>query len=775
MEMNRPNSNVIQSDGTRITTLQNILPDAKPGYDGEGSRTSASWSEGDELLLKVNIKDGEDVAYTAWMTLQCTSNGTWKIKSGTTDKSYYYAQKDNDEIKNYGDLPLVTPAEGFTLSGEGNLEAITPEEITTPSLEVELIYAPDLEWKNSDSGIALGLKENPTTTAPEYWKVELKDDSTTEYEWKTTLARVCVKTGKAGEEVSLTSNSFTVSDNATGNGNYTATTIGTDGIAYFYGTLSETTSDFKVSLKTVMLDDAAEATFVFVPTVLFEAMPLNEVTLVAGNSYLIDGTDARTQALLDSQPAETTLDENSKTTYKVSGVKGLLQWAADLNKADGKINFSLELENDIILPQYQIKSIDEEDGGKSYYYDLNEPITDNSNKSNWITVNRGSTGDEPNKTYFGLSGTVNGNNKVITGLRMTDKAFIDMLEDDGKIKNLNFVDAKIVSSTSAAVIVSENKGKITSCTVADSEVSGVGNVGAIASLNKGTVSDCHNNATDVICNNTEQKTDTPTSELVGGIVGNNNGEQEEGGGDSPGIVTGCTNSGNVICEGSRGNNFTGGIVGHNWGIVSYCENTGSVKGSTNCNQSTSESNNNNYYTSVGGIVGNCSFGRIMGCFNSGKVKSSTSAGTDTKKTSNRVGGVVGSSGTWTNVVACGNIGTLEYISADYNYVGGIVGSLYHSYKSQYNESYAGRIYGSWTKDVIEIGENTEKDGIGNKNSECSVTSIHVFIDESNVSGITGENGMNAAIEKYNNNLSDVEKCNKTWSWTEGSNTWPILQ
>lgn len=836
VDMEKPGIENNSPEAGHITSLKNILPDAKPGYQGVDSRADNSWVENDELLLKIQIKDGDVEKYTAWMTL--LFDGTnWNIKSTTTGEgvnavtSYaYFAQKaDATNVSDYNTLPLVTPATGIILNNGANFKAIIPEEISNPNVQVELIYAPDLEWKDVTSAaeegeddaatttsIALQKKSNTLTETPEYWTVQPKAKSNpVEYEWTTTLARVCVKTGEAGDIVTLNSTSFeplSVFEKSS-DGIYTATTIGTDGIAYFYGTLGETTSDFNISLKQVKISSSAaeqpSLIDAFIPTTLFEANTLNKVTLVAKTSYLLDGTAARTQAFNDSKGA--TVSGDGKT-YTVSGVNGLLEWVAALNNADGEINLNLELENDIVLPQFEISTEGTASNNNlKYYYAFDKPITYDENgvptNSNWISVSRGSRNENGNIVYYGLSGTIDGNDKVISGLRTNNSVgLVHTLEQNSEIKDLKFVNAIINNPGNAAVIVSLNKGNVTNCTVAHSKVKGVGDVGAVVATNEGTVSGCHNVSTDVISSNNEFENGSPkykrASELVGGVVGQNVGEKSTDENRKQGVVTNCTNSGKVISNGMAGNNFTGGIVGHSYGIVSYCTNKGYVESSTDGSGYNKTAKNDDgttviskdpssgYYTSVGGVVGNCSFGRVIACINEGKVKSGTTTA-PSAPTHNRVGGVVGYSGTESHVVACGNTGNIEISGADKDHVGGIVGHLYHSYADgddRVVRSIPGKVYASWTKEVLEKGDTnaTAGDGIGDiddKDNNTETTGVFVtkvfnnmsLVDNTSIASMNSViNNTDSTKDFYNRGLNSgtVKYCSKIWSYTPGS--WPTF-
>lgn len=837
VDMEKPGIENNSPEAGRITSLKNILPDAKPGYQGVDSReeTSTAWDLGDELLLKIQIKDGDNEKYTAWMTLLYNvEQQKWGIK----DNCYYAQKTGSTEVYNYSTLPLVKPQSGIILNGENpNFEAIIPEEISEKNLLVSMFYAPDLEWKQNNNNVDLGLKENPSTHAPEFWEVTAENSTT---QWTTNLARVKVQVQYgsgivAGDVLALTAKNYIVSPYAEAYVENTETetpevqpvesseektylaTSDTEGYAYFYGTLEPTISDFNISLKQVKISssDAAEQPSLidaFIPTTLFEANTLNKVTLVAKTSYLLDGTDARAQVFNNSKPAVKVFENNAQgipwkdgETEKnaaenlviipkemtVYGLNGLLEYIGILNRNDGVAEIKLKLANDIVLPQLKIvQSMDETTGVYTYKYE--EPTsTEGDNWSNCVPIN----GD-----FGGCIEPVSGTDKItISGLRLKDKtAFINHLvskevNEPAYIKNLNFVDAIISSKGNAAVIVSSNDGRVEGCTVANSKVNGCGDVGAVVAINKGVVSDCHNKSTDVFGG----KTTSRASELVGGVVGQNYGDKSINPDRAQGLVTNCTNSGKVISNGAAGNNFTGGIVGHSYGIVSYCTNTGYVESSTDgtgVGTPSQASTTIGYYTSVGGVVGNCSFGRVIACINEGKVKSGTTSKSDVT-THNRVGGVVGYSGTESHVVACGNTGDIEISGAQYDHVGGIVGHLYHSYKYDENNpqetvenSQGGKVYASWTKQVLEKGYTnaTAGDGIGDiddRDGNSETTGVFVtkvfnnmsLVDNTSIASMNSViNNADSSKDFYNKGLDSgtVKYCSKIWTHTPGS--WPTL-
>ena len=842
VDMEKPGIENNSPEAGRITSLKNILPDAKPGYQGVDSRdvTPPAWEERDELLLKVEIKSDETtVAYTAWMTLVYDNQSSnWNIKENA-----YFAQKAGSTVvREYNKLPLVTPAADIILNGENpNFEAIIPEEISEKNLLVSMFYAPDLEWKKNNNNVDLGLKENPSTHAPEFWEVTAENSTT---QWTTNLARVKVKVQLgtnivAGDVLALTAKNYNVSPYAKAYVENTETetpvvqpvesaeektylaTSDTEGYAYFYGALRETTSDFNISLKQVMISssDAAEQPSLidaFIPTTLFEANTLNKVTLVAKTSYLLDGTDARAQVFNNSKPAEKVFENNVQgISWKdgereknaaenlviipkemtVYGLNGLLEYIGILNRNDGVAEIKLNLANDIVLPQLEIVSVMDPITGV-YTYTYKEPTNADGDWSNCVPING---------NFGGSIKPVLGKEKItISGLRLKNgTAFINNLktkenQEPAIIANLNFVDAIVSSTGNAAVIVSLNEGKVEGCTVANSKVNGCGDVGAVVATNYGKVSDCHNESTDVFGG----KTASRASELVGGVVGQNYGDKSINPDRAQGLVTNCTNSGKVISNGAAGNNFTGGIVGHSYGIVSYCTNTGYVESSTDGSGKNktikkddgtteiSRDTSSGYYTSVGGVVGNCSFGRVIACINEGKVKSGTTSKSDVT-THNRVGGVVGYSGTESHVVACGNTGNIEISGADKDHVGGIVGHLYHSYADGDDRvvgSTPGKVYASWTKEVLEKGDTnaTVGDGIGDiddKDNNTETTGVFVtkvfnnmsLVDNTSIASMNSViNNTDSTKDFYNKGLNSgtVKYCSKIWSYTPGS--WPTF-
>ncbi len=240
----------VNPDTTQVVTLKNLLPDAKPGYSHAESRTAATsdWVANDELLMKITI-DGDSKDYTIYANLICDGTN-WKVQESFTT--------DNLNL-------LIVPEDGFVLNGNNTgLKVVIPNEIESYSVATAFYYAPDLKWSAVETMV---MESTPSTTAPEYWTL-------TNVGWSTGLARVGIK---AAENEEITLSGVSAYDIIVGTNNSFTVTTGTDGMAYFYvKPLSDNMSGFKVKQGT---DD-----------ILFEASPMNPVTLEAGKSYLIDAT-----------------------------------------------------------------------------------------------------------------------------------------------------------------------------------------------------------------------------------------------------------------------------------------------------------------------------------------------------------------------------------------------------------------------------------------------------------------------------------------------------
>lgn len=113
---------------------------------------------------------------------------------------------------------------------------------------------------------------------------------------------------------------------------------------------------------------------------------------------------------------------------------------------------------------------------------------------------------------------------------------------------------------------------------------GYGYLGSIAGYSMGRIENCHNYA-NVMASHA----------YVGGITGRSiNTTDALGNPTNNAVVTNCYNAGNV----SGGSTTVGGIVGQNYGLITYCQNDGTVAG-TSLSADTKEFNNN----TMGGIAG----------------------------------------------------------------------------------------------------------------------------------------------------------------------------
>lgn len=209
-------------------------------------------------------------------------------------------------------------------------------------------------------------------------------------------------------------------------------------------------------------------------------------------------------------------------------------------------------------------------------------------------------------------GTFNGGGHTISGLSLrgnsSEIGLFRHLQKGAEINNLNVTGtvAPAGSSDKVGGIVGVNKGKITSCTFGGS-VSGNDSVGGIVGKNceGGVVSQCTSTAT------------LSGESAAGGIAGTNNG-----------VITNCENSGSVNTvykdetlsdvnpddisletasgvEETIGKSDVGGIAGYSTGMIQRCENKGTV-------------GYQHIGYNIGGIVGR-QYGTLSSCKNFGTI------------------------------------------------------------------------------------------------------------------------------------------------------------
>lgn len=502
----------------RTLSLKVNLPDFKPTFtdaDTRGITTNNAWETGDELLVVLNQSDG---SRTEIERLTLTYNGkTWDVPEESSMIT--------SETVDFREDIILTVSERLATA------------TTTIFPEITIYHAPECKWEDG----SLNLKETALTSTPEVWNVSVSGLT-----WETSLARLCIMTGTEGDKVTLTSTGFSPHLNfKKDDGIYTATTDA-EGKAYFYGTLSESTDGFEV-----ILTDLEQGSLTYDDVTLMKASALVPVSLAQETSYIQDVTSLREDIADEMNSIVTNGGYLVATdgTYEVYTYEGLMAWNAKAREVNST---GMKLMRDITFPK---------DAGGNY---LTEPngtaITLDNYKpsgSNWTTIGS-------------LSGSIDGNGKTITGLRVyttsNNTGLIGVMT--GTIKNLTMSDAVVYSTASYTAVLAAQltNGSIMNCTITDNCSVGQGSSGMLGGFSgqaSGSIIDCNNNGRVNGYRN------------VGGIIGY---------GVSV-TLQGCTNTGEVI--GSR--HRIGGIAGHCFSSknVVACSNTGIISGDSN----------------VGGIIG----------------------------------------------------------------------------------------------------------------------------------------------------------------------------
>jgi hypothetical protein len=222
-----------------------------------------------------------------------------------------------------------------------------------------------------------------------------------------------------------------------------------------------------------------------------------------------------------------------------------------------------------------------------------------------------------------FSGSFDGNNKTITGLRINkpDESYQGMfgwIDTGGVVKNLTLFDCDIYGKWSIGGVVGISYGTVENCHVAGM-VSGSISVGGVAGRNYGTVGNCYTTG-DV----------NVTGDYGGGVVGFNY---------DTGTVINCYATGDV-----SGNEDVGGVAGRNDGTITNSYATGNVSGDKR---------------TLGGVVGTITdTGTVINCYATGDVSGNE-----------MVGGVVGWLSNYSIVENCYATGNVE----GNDYVGGVAG------------------------------------------------------------------------------------------------------
>ena len=282
-----------------------------------------------------------------------------------------------------------------------------------------------------------------------------------------------------------------------------------------------------------------------------------------GTDFYTDGTDYYTSAGVKVE--DFALADGTAT---VSTANALLLWNA---LAQTDLDLNLTLTADITLPEPA-------EGG-----------------SNWTPV-----GTDVSNPY---TGTIDGGGYTLTGMVINstenNQGFVGYLGSAGKVQNLTFANATVISSSSSSgysigIVVGYNEGTVENChTIGTSSVEGLESVGGIVGSNSGLVFACINSSA---VRATVEKNSFELYEFavggVGGIVGDNFGD-----------VIACGNTGAV-----NGKYNSGGIVGrHDDGnvIASWTQNTNETHNDGNAPSSPENGIGNEASEASGCIITDC--------------------------------------------------------------------------------------------------------------------------------------------------------------------------
>ncbi len=290
--------------------------------------------------------------------------------------------------------------------------------------------------------------------------------------------------------------------------------------------------------------------------------------------------------------------DGTATEYTISTEQELLGFANIVNGAAGGGNPSKD-----------------SFGGKTVKLGADITLT----SENWTPIGAGvRSGSTYKEGSSPFEGTFNGNNKTISGLKITsgsgDSAIgLFGIVKGGTIKNLKLegvnIDVKGDELAGGAAGFLAEDGTVEGVTVSGSisAKKGVGGVVGRVAIS-GTISDCVNSAAV-----------SAVSSNAGGIVGAAyyTAENEEM------KISNCVNKGNI----TGGNVCIGGIAGLSAANISDCKNEGEIKGTNSTDT---------FINSVGGIVGGYqSYGSVTGCTNVANVS------INAKNASAGAGGIVG--------------------------------------------------------------------------------------------------------------------------------------
>ena len=259
-----------------------------------------------------------------------------------------------------------------------------------------------------------------------------------------------------------------------------------------------------------------------------------------------------------------------------------------------------------------------------------------------------------------FAGTFDGNGKTITGLTINQSAMDNVglfasIEDEGMVKNLKLDKVNVTAKSNVGAVVGQNRGTIENCSVSGS-VTGLSYnsfVGGIAGLHaRGSITDCHSSAT------------VTGKAYVGGIAGQSSAIV------GTTTITACYSTGSITAtNNSDYYSYAGGVVGlnNNGAILTACYATGNVKG-------------DGHY--VGGVVGDNVYGTITACYHA------TGSVTGEQES---IGGVVGRN----YADPYGGSSTVTACYWDNNQSSGIG-------EDQTGNGEAQKVYGDWTDAVSKM-------------------------------------------------------------------------
>lgn len=267
---------------------------------------------------------------------------------------------------------------------------------------------------------------------------------------------------------------------------------------------------------------------------------------------------------------------------------------------------------------YLFDTQDHDDSGDGYtYISTVEELADIGEDGKYRLSNNIDISRMPWIPKDGFKGELDGDGFKIIGMNVDNNdssayaGMFKVLESEGYVHDITFVDANILSGHSG-VVAGLNKGKIENVSVYGfvGRTNGI-SCGGIAGVNEKTITDSQNNAT------------VDGLENIGGICGLNRGTvescvnegtvsgsyQDSGGisGYSSGTIKLCTNDGPVFSKGNHvggicgktednkwcntedstnngavnGNDYVGGCIGVHKGTAKNVQNHGDVSGSTN--------------------------------------------------------------------------------------------------------------------------------------------------------------------------------------------------